>query len=119
MDNPTNQPGSPFGEVVKKQFTFSMSTLLLLVVVFSVVCASMLAAFQMPAVRNEIDAMLGVRPSVESGGRHLQFIFVMFCYCGPLLLAAIVNLILITIRWIKTNYANTQPQSEPLSPFDD
>jgi uncharacterized iron-regulated membrane protein len=111
-DVPSNV--SPFASKKTAGFQFSMSSLLILMIVSSVMSASLLWASRLPMVTNEVHLWLGTTPAANQDGtdRGTQLIFLLFCYSAPLLLAALIHSSLLLIR-------ATQSQIQTDDTFDE
>jgi hypothetical protein len=89
-------------------------------IVVAVCCAAFGLAASIPKVRNELSAIAGMSGgAIESNDRRLQFAFVMVCYAGPLLLAAVLSSCMLIARRLRLMFVGNHSSSEPTSPFDD
>ena len=75
--------------------------MLLMMVIFSIMSAGLLYASRVPAVQDEIQALLGDNVAVRSDdvGRTAHLAFIIFTFTSPLLLAAILSTGLSILRW--------------------
>jgi hypothetical protein len=113
----SNKPAikDPFIEnYSEKRIQFGVRTLLTAMAVFAVTSACFLFASQLPLVSKEIHAWMGTVPSknTDGGDRFLQLIFLIICYSSPLLLAAVLNLFVVGIRYLEANQTTRQVESD-------
>jgi hypothetical protein len=107
---------TPFREASgsKSQMQFSLSTLLLVMAVFAVMSACLVFAAQLPLVSREIHAWLGSVPSENKDGsdRFVQLLFLLICYSAPLLVAAVLNAGMRSLRALQAWQARrSRPES--------
>lgn len=100
---------SPFADdqTGKTQYQFSLGTLLMVMVVFSVASTLLLWAAQLPRINEELHAWLGTVPSVNDDGtsRDVQLGMLLFCYSSPLVMAGFLNGIVLVVRWFERRNA--------------
>ncbi len=113
----TNKPPieSPFVENhSEKRIQFGVRTLLAAMAVFAVTSASFLFASQLPLVSKEIHAWMGTVPSknLDGGDRFFQLIFLIVCYSSPLMLAAVLNLIVVGVRYLEASQKTSRVDSD-------
>jgi len=100
---PPSPVQSPFLAEKPRKFQFSLGSLLLAMVIFSTMSASLLWASRLPLVSNELNAWMGTVPSTNRDGsdRRTQLMFLILCYSSPLLMAATLNLLLFGFRTLE------------------
>ncbi len=104
-------PQSPFqSDHPPGRFQFSLGSLLLVMLVFCFTSLGLYYSIKVPAIANEIYAVFGIseQASMQNNDRTAQFAFVMFCFTGPLLAAAITSL----TTWFVKQYARTQVRAQ-------
>ena len=81
----------------------SISMMMLLMVVFAVMSAGLFYASRVPAVRNEIAALISgeAQTSGEDVGRAAHIAFIMFTFSSPLILACVLSTGLSIVRWFE------------------
>jgi hypothetical protein len=72
----------------------------MIMVVFSSISAAMSFAMAIPQFRAEVNAWFGRTTTLDAQkpDRALQFVFLMFCYSSPLLMAGFVGLLSYVIQ---------------------
>jgi hypothetical protein len=111
-----SQPATPFAKRQSSGFQFSMGSLLVIMLLVSVMSASLLWASRLPMVTDEIHILLGTTPATNNDGtdRGAQLIFLLFCYSAPLLMAALLHSSLSLARMFQTRFGSS---SEPEEDF--
>ena len=77
--------------------------MMLLMVVFAVMSAGLFYASQVPAIRNEVAALVKgeTTTSGEDVGRAAHIAFIMFTFSSPLLLAGVLSTGMSIVRWLE------------------
>ncbi len=92
-----------------------MGSLLVIMLLVSVMSASLLWASRLPMVTDEIHILLGTTPAINNDGtdRGAQLVFLLFCYSAPLLMAALLHSSLLLFRLVETRF------KKPYEPDED
>lgn len=78
----------------------SLGFMMLMMVIFAIMSAGLLYASRVPAVQDEIQALLGKEAvSSEDVGHTAHLAFILFTLTSPLLLAAVLSTGLSVLRW--------------------
>ncbi len=106
-------PTSPDGD----NFQFSLSTLLLVMFIFSITSTALFWASQLPRVNEEIHSWFGTVPSVNQDGssRDIQLGLLLFCYSSPLLMAGFLNLVVLGFRMLERRWKAKEVRDEEFS----
>jgi hypothetical protein len=93
---------------------FGLGTLLLIMLVFSIVSVGLFYSVRVPGISKEINAIFGKvqETGTEGTDRTTQFIFVMFCYTAPLLMAAVVSLLALVVRRVQILVARSNADED-------
>ncbi len=77
--------------------------MMLMMVVFAVMSAGLFYASRVPAVRDEIAALIRGKTSTsgEDVGRAAHIAFIMFTFSSPLILAGVLATGLSIVRWFE------------------
>lgn len=106
---------SPFQkEMPSSRVRLSLSTLLMAMLVFAVMSATLLMASQLKLIHDEIHAWTGIVPASNFDGsdRRLQLGFLLVCYSTPLLLVAVLNLVFLASRTLSRSRADVKDDDE-------
>lgn len=78
-----------------RRFQISLTLMLLMMVVFAFISASLFYASRVPAIREEISMLLygEAAGGGEDAGRLAHRAFIMFTFASPLLLACVLSLV--------------------------
>ncbi|MEM9586389.1 MAG: hypothetical protein AAGA03_03835 [Planctomycetota bacterium] len=89
----------------------SLRFMMLMMVVFAVISAGFFYASMVPAVRDDLNALVGSNEAIESGkmNRLAHIGFIMFTFTSPLLMACLMGLFVTAIRWFGGNQSNARP----------
>ncbi|MCY2976336.1 MAG: hypothetical protein NTW52_16900 [Planctomycetota bacterium] len=111
-----SQPATPFAKSQSSGFQFSMGSLLVIMLLVSVMSASLLWASRLPMVTDEIHILLGTTPATNNDGtdRGAQLVFLLFCYAAPLLMAGLLHSWLMIFRLFQTRFRSTSELEEDL-----
>jgi hypothetical protein len=101
---------SPFASVAKGGFHFKLSTMLVMIAIFAAVSATLIWASRLPIIHNDIHAILGTKPSVNSDGtdRGTHLIFLLLCYSAPLGMACVIRLFMLFAIWLQSRVATIE-----------
>ena len=93
-----NQPAQP-----PRSFQISIGMMMLIMVVFAVMSAGLFYASRVPAVRDEIAALVQGKASAsgEDVGRKAHIAFIMFTFTSPLILAGALSTGMSIVRWFE------------------
>ncbi len=116
LTDQASQTATPFAKRQPSGFQFSMGSLLVIMLLVSVMSASLLWASRLPMVTDEIHILLGTTPATNNDGtdRGAQLIFLLFCYSAPLLMVAVLHSWLLLMRIFQIRFRST---SEPEQDF--
>lgn len=85
----------------RKGLQFSLATMMLMMLVFSVFAAGLYYASRIPGIADELAALTGLGGSSNhDGGRLLQITFIMFTYSMPLIMAGTLSTVLSVWEWL-------------------
>ncbi len=87
----------------RRSFQISIGMMMLMMVVFAVMSAGLFYASRVPAVRNEIAALVRGKTATsgEDVGRAAHIAFIMFTFSSPLILAGVLSTGLSIVRWFE------------------
>ena len=87
----------------RRPLQISISMMLLMMVVFAVMSAGLFYASRVPAIRDEIAALVRGKTSTsgEDVGRAAHIAFIMFTFSSPLILAGLISTGLSIVRWFE------------------
>lgn len=78
----------------------SLGFMLLMMVICALFSAGLFYASRVPAVRNDISALVGDKPGGgEDIGRTAHLTFIMFTFTSPLILAGVLSTLVAVRRW--------------------
>jgi hypothetical protein len=108
VDSPFMQQSGPTAP------QFGLGTLLLVMLIFSVISVGLFYSVRVPAIAKEINAIFGKvqETGTEGTDRTTQFIFVMFCYTAPLMMAAVVSLLALAMRRFQIVWSRSNPDTD-------
>ena len=88
---------------VRRPFQISIGMMLLVMVVFAVMSAGMFYASRVPAIQDEVAALVHGKSSTggEDVGRSAHIAFIMFTFTSPLLLAGLLSTGFSILRWFE------------------
>ena len=89
--NQTQEQSSSAGRSDLGRFQISLTTMLLITLVFSVMSAGLFYASQIPEISDEFDSYVGTGGRSADSGRKFQLLFIMFTYSMPLIMAGILS----------------------------
>ena len=94
---------NPPPKTAPRPVQISISMMMLVMVVFAVMSAGLFYASRVPAVRDEIAALLRGEASTsgEDVGRAAHIAFIMFTFSSPLILAGVLSTGMSIIRWLE------------------
>lgn len=95
--------GTPQAPIRRAKFQISLSLMLMLMVVFAFISAALFYASQVPAIREEISALIYGEASDggEDAGRAAHRAFILFTFTSPLLLACILSMALSAMNYFQ------------------
>lgn len=92
-DSRNNTTNSPFSTPERQGPRFSLSTLLLFVVVNAAICSLLLIASKVPAINRPLSVITGQTfASDEQSERTAHFLFLIACYTTPLLVTGALSI---------------------------
>jgi hypothetical protein len=93
-----------------------MGSLLVIMLLVSLMSASLLWASRLPMVTDEIHILLGTTPASNNDGtdRGAQLIFLLFCYSAPLLMVSLLHSWLLFVRLFRTRFKTSYELDEDL-----
>jgi hypothetical protein len=87
----------------RRPFQISIGIMMLVMVVFAVMSAGFFYASRVPAIRDEVAALVYGKSSTggEDIGRSAHIAFIMFTFTSPLLLAGLLSTGMSVLRWFE------------------
>ncbi|QDV69488.1 hypothetical protein Poly24_32040 [Rosistilla carotiformis] len=103
MNPDSERTNETAAQAAPPRFQISLSTMLLITVVFSVMSAGLFHASRIPAINAELASMSQRAGSGKSSDRSLQIVFIMFTYSMPLLMAGLLASMSTIWKWWHRN----------------
>lgn len=96
-------------QLTKRPLQVSIGMMMLMMVVFAVMSAGLFYASRVPAVRDEIAALIRGKATTsgEDVGRAAHIAFIMFTFSSPLILAGLLSTGMSIVRWIEKKKSRT------------
>jgi hypothetical protein len=81
----------------------SLSSMMLMMIVFSIMSAGLFYASRVPAVQEELSVLIKGRSggTAVDNGRFAHVAFIMFTFCSPLILAGLLSTAVSVMRWFE------------------
>ncbi len=86
----------------RRPFQISIGMMMLMMIVFAVMSAGLFYASRVPAVQDELAALVqGKTADHEDLGRQAHIAFIMFTFTSPLILAGALSTGMSIVRWFE------------------